>query len=233
MLSIPLAALDERPQTVVNTSSDEVSCHPNPREAAVIDEFHRIKRLPPYVFAEVNRLKAEARAAGADIVDLGMGNPDMPTPPHIVEKLIETVKKPRTHRYSASKGIAGLRRAQAAYYERRFGVKLDPETQIVATLGSKEGFANMAQAITAPGDVILVPNPTYPIHEFGFIISGASIRHIPASNGPEFLRGVERAAKYSIPKPLAMVLSYPSNPTAMTADLDFTQRRYNSRNAWD
>jgi alanine-synthesizing transaminase len=145
----------------------------------------------------------------------------MPTPQHIVEKLVETISKPRTHRYSASKGIPGLRRAQAAYYERRFGVKLNPETQIVATLGSKEGFANVAQAITAPGDVILVPNPTYPIHEFGFIISGAAIRHIPASNGPEFLRGVERAVKHSIPKPLAMVLSYPSNPTAMTADLDF------------
>lgn len=185
------------------------------------DEFHRIKRLPPYVFAEVNRLKADARAAGADIIDLGMGNPDMPTPQHIIDKLVETVNKPRTHRYSASKGIPGLRRAQAAYYERRFGVKLNPETQVVATLGSKEGFANMAQAITAPGDVILVPNPTYPIHEFGFIISGAAIRHIPASNGPEFLRGVERAAKHSIPKPLAMVLSYPSNPTAMTADLAF------------
>ncbi len=187
----------------------------------MIDDFHRIKRLPPYVFAEVNRLKAGARAGGADIIDLGMGNPDMPTPQHIVEKLVETVSKPRTHRYSASKGIPGLRRAQAAYYERRFGVKLDPETQVVATLGSKEGFANMAQAITAPGDVILVPNPTYPIHEFGFIISGAAIRHIPASSGPEFLCGVERAAKHSIPKPLAMVLSYPSNPTAITADLDF------------
>ncbi|MCL4764816.1 MAG: LL-diaminopimelate aminotransferase [Hyphomicrobiaceae bacterium] len=187
----------------------------------MIDDFHRIKRLPPYVFAEVNRLKAAARAGGADIIDLGMGNPDMPTPQHIVDKLVETVNKPRTHRYSASKGIPGLRKAQSAYYLRRFGVKLNPETQVVATLGSKEGFANMAQAITAPGDVILVPNPTYPIHEFGFIISGAAIRHIPASTGPDFLRGVERAAKHSIPKPLAMVLSYPSNPTAMTADLDF------------
>jgi alanine-synthesizing transaminase len=129
----------------------------------VIEEFHRVKRLPPYVFAEVNRLKAAARARGADIIDLGMGNPDMPTPQHIVDKLVETVAKPRTNRYSASRGIPGLRKAQAAYYARRFGVKLNPETQVVATLGSKEGFANMAQAITAPGDVILVPSPTYPI----------------------------------------------------------------------
>jgi alanine-synthesizing transaminase len=184
-------------------------------------EFHRIKRLPPYVFAEVNRLKADARARGADIIDLGMGNPDLPTPQHIVDKLVETVNKPRTHRYSASKGIPGLRKAQAAYYDRRFGVKLDPETQIVATLGSKEGFANVAQAITAPGDVILVPNPTYPIHEFGFLLSGAAIRHLPAGTGEEFLRLVERACKHTVPKPLALVLSYPSNPTAMTADLDF------------
>src|SRR5262249_43351316 len=137
----------------------------------VIEEFHRIKRLPPYVFAEVNRLKAAARAAGADTIDLGMATPDMPTPQHIVDKLVEPVAKPRPHRYSASKGIPGLRRAQAAYYGRRFGVKLDAETQVVATLGSKEGFANMAQAISAPGDVVLVPSPTYPIHEFGFIIS--------------------------------------------------------------
>jgi alanine-synthesizing transaminase len=187
----------------------------------VHEDFHRIKRLPPYVFAEVNRLKAAARARGADIIDLGMGNPDLPTPQHIVDKLVETVSKPRTHRYSASKGIPGLRRAQAAYYERRFGVKLDPETQIVATLGSKEGFANMAQAITAPGDVILVPNPTYPIHEFGFLLSGAAIRHLPASTGAEFLRLVEHACRHSIPKPLALVLSYPSNPTAMVADLEF------------
>jgi alanine-synthesizing transaminase len=185
------------------------------------EDFHRIKRLPPYVFAEVNRLKAAARARGADIIDLGMGNPDLPTPQHIVDKLVETISKPRTHRYSASKGIPGLRRAQAAYYERRFGVKLDPETQIVATMGSKEGFANMAQAITAPGDVILVPNPTYPIHEFGFLLSGAAMRHLPASTGEDFLRLVERACKHTIPAPLALVLSYPSNPTAMTADLDF------------
>ncbi len=187
----------------------------------MIEDFHSIKRLPPYVFAEVNRLKAEARARGADIIDLGMGNPDLPTPQHIIDKLVETVGKPRTNRYSASKGIPGLRRAQAAYYERRFCVKLNPETQIVATLGSKEGFANMAQAITAPGDVIIVPNPTYPIHEFGFLISGASVRHIPASTGDDFLRAVDRACRHTIPKPIAMVLSYPSNPTAMVADLDF------------
>ena len=142
-------------------------------------------------------------------------------PPHIVDKLIETINKPRTHRYSASKGIPGLRKAQAAYYDRRFGVKLDPETEIVATLGSKEGFANIAQAIAAPGDVVLVPNPTYPIHAFGFIIAGAAIRNLPASNGDDYLRAIEHAAKHSIPKPLAVVMSYPSNPTAMTVDLDF------------
>jgi alanine-synthesizing transaminase len=185
------------------------------------EDFHRIKRLPPYVFAEVNRLKAAARARGADIVDLGMGNPDMPTPQHIVDKLIETINKPRTHRYSASKGIPGLRKAQAAYYARRFGVMLDPETEVVATLGSKEGFANIAQAIAAPGDIVLVPNPTYPIHAFGFLIAGAAIRHLPAGNGEDFLHAIEHAVRHSIPKPLAVVVSFPSNPTAMVADLDF------------
>ena len=184
-------------------------------------EFHKIKRLPPYVFEQVNRLKAAARANGADVVDFGMGNPDMPTPQHIVDKLIETVKKPGTHRYSASKGIPGLRRAQADYYDRRFGVKLNPDTQVVATLGSKEGFANMAQAITAPGDVILAPNPTYPIHEFGFIIAGGVLRHLPVEPNSDFLVHVDRAMKHSIPKPIALVLSYPSNPTAIMADLDF------------
>ncbi len=185
------------------------------------EEFHRIKRLPPYVFEEVNRLKAEARLRGEDIIDFGMGNPDMPTPPHIVEKLVETVHKPRTHRYSSSRGIPGLRRAQAAYYARRFNVKLDPDTQVVATLGSKEGFANMAQAITAPGDVVLVPNPTYPIHSFGFIISGGVIRHLPATPDENFFSNLDRAVKHSVPKPLALVLNYPSNPTAYIASLDF------------
>ena len=149
-------------------------------------EFHRIKRLPPYVFAEVNRLKAAARARGADIIDLGMGNPDLPAPAHVVQKLCETAGKPRTDRYSASKGIAGLRRAQAAYYARRFGVKLNPDTQVVATLGSKEGFANVAQAITAPGDVILCPNPSYPIHAFGFLMAGGVIRSVPSEPTPQF-----------------------------------------------
>jgi len=186
-----------------------------------MEEFHKTKRLPPYVFEQVNRLKAQARNTGADIIDLGMGNPDLPTPAHIVEKLIENVQKPRTNRYSASKGIPGLRRAQAAYYERRFGVRLNPETQVVATLGSKEGFANMAQAITAPGDVVLVPNPTYPIHAFGFIMSGGVIRSLPATPDDKFLDALDRAVRHSIPKPLAAILNYPANPTACTADLDF------------
>ncbi len=187
----------------------------------MVHEFHRIRRLPPYIFEEINCLKAKARARGEDIVDFGMGNPDMPTPKHIVDKLIETVSKPRTNRYSASRGILGLRKAQAGYYERRFGVKLDPDSQIVATLGSKEGFANMAQAITAPGDVVLVPNPTYPIHEFGFIISGGAIRHLPACTGVDFLSRLDRAMMHSVPKPIALVLNFPSNPTAMVVDLDF------------
>lgn len=186
-----------------------------------MDEFHKIRRLPVYVFEQVNRLKAQARARGADIIDLGMGNPDLPTPRFIEEKLIETIGKPRTNRYSTSKGIPGLRRAQANYYERRFGVKLNPDTQIVATLGSKEGFANMAQAITAPGDVVLCPNPSYPIHAFGFLMVGGVIRSIPIEPGPEFFRAMERAVAHSIPKPIAVILCYPSNPTAVTADLDF------------
>src|SRR3974390_3945292 len=185
------------------------------------EEFHRIKRLPPYVFEQVNKLKAAARARGEDIIDFGMGNPDLPTPEHIAEKLVETVSKPRTNRYSASRGIPGLRRAQAAYYGRRFGVKLNPDTQVVATLGSKEGFANMAQAITAPGDVVLVPNPRYPIHAFGFLMAGGVIRSVPSEPGPQFFEAVERAIVHSIPKPLALVVCYPSNPTAYVASLDF------------
>jgi alanine-synthesizing transaminase len=186
-----------------------------------MSDFYRIKRLPPYVFESVNRVKAAARNAGADIIDLGMGNPDLPAPAHVLDKLKETLGKPRTDRYSSSKGIPGLRRAQAAYYERRFGVKLNPDTQIVATLGSKEGFANVAQAITAPGDVVLVPNPSYPIHAFGFLMAGGSIRSVPSEPGPEFFHALERAVVHSIPKPIAVVICYPSNPTAMVADLEF------------
>ena len=186
-----------------------------------MEDFHKTRRLPPYVFEQVNRLKASARSRGAAIIDLGMGNPDLPTPKAIVDKLVETVRDPRTHRYSSSRGIPGLRRAQAAYYARRFGVKLNPETQIVATLGSKEGFANMAQAITAPGDVVICPNPTYPIHAFGFIMSGGVIRSIQAEPDDGFLPALERAVRHSIPKPLALILNYPSNPTAHVASLDF------------
>ncbi|MEN8195521.1 MAG: LL-diaminopimelate aminotransferase [Pseudomonadota bacterium] len=192
----------------------------------MIDEFHRIKRLPPYVFAEVNAMKAAARAAGDDIIDFGMGNPDSPTPQHIVDKLCETVQDPKTHRYSQSRGIPGLRRALAGYYDRRFGVDLDPESEAIVTLGSKEGLANLAMAITSPGDVVLVPNPSYPIHHFGFIIAGAAIRSLPANvSTPEdradFMAALDRAVHHSIPKPVALVLNFPSNPTAQTVGLDF------------
>ena len=184
-------------------------------------EFHRIRRLPPYVFAEVNAAKARARTAGEDIIDLGMGNPDSPTPRHIVDKLIETVQDPRSHRYSVSAGIPGLRRALASYYQRRFDVALDPETEVVATLGSKEGLANLAAAITSPGDTILVPNPSYPIHQFGFIIAGAGVRSIPATPDDEMLRALDLAVRHSVPKPTALIVNFPSNPTAYLADLDF------------
>ncbi|MFO0291791.1 MAG: LL-diaminopimelate aminotransferase [Rhodospirillales bacterium] len=184
-------------------------------------DFYRIRRLPPYVFAEVNAMKGRARLAGEDIIDLGMGNPDQPTPPHIVAKLVETAQDPRAHRYSVSKGIAGLRRAHAAYYARRFGVELDPESETIVTLGSKEGLANLAQAITSPGDIILVPNPSYPIHPYGFIMAGASIRHLPIGAGEDFLANLKRAVKHAVPTPLALVLCFPSNPTAQVVDLDF------------
>ncbi|MBI1866916.1 MAG: LL-diaminopimelate aminotransferase [Methylocystis sp.] len=184
-------------------------------------DFYRIKRLPPYVFEQVNRLKAKARAGGADIIDLGMGNPDLPAPKHVIGKLVETAGRPHTDRYSASKGIAGLRRAQAGYYQRRFGVKLDADTQVVVTLGSKEGFANMAQAITAPGDVVLAPNPSYPIHAFGFLMAGGVIRSVPADPTPDYFQALERAVVHSIPKPIAVVVCYPANPTAAVASLDF------------
>ncbi len=184
-------------------------------------DFYKIRRLPPYVFAEVNDMKAKARANGADIIDFGMGNPDLPTPAHVVEKLKETIDNPKTHRYSNSRGIPGLRKAVSGYYERRFGVSVNPETQAIVTLGSKEGLANLSQAITSPGDVILVPNPSYPIHQFGFIIAGASARSIPVKPGPEFMAALDRAVQHSVPKPTAVVLNYPNNPTAELATLDF------------
>jgi len=187
-------------------------------------DFYRIRRLPPYIFAEVNAMKAAARARGEDIVDLGMGNPDGAPPAHVIEKLAEVARDPRAHRYSASKGIAGLRRAQAGYYQRRFGVELDPESEVIVTLGSKEGLANLAQAITAPGDVVLAPNPSYPIHTFGFIIAGAAIRSIPAAPGPDFFESLERAVRYTVPTPKVLVIGYPSNPTAYVADLAFYEK---------
>ncbi len=184
-------------------------------------EFHRIRRLPPYVFEQVNRIKARLRSEGVDIIDFGMGNPDMPTPKHIVDKLIETARDPKSGRYSASKGIPGLRRAMAAYYARRFDVKLDPDTEVIATMGSKEGFANLAQALTAPGDVIICPNPAYPIHAYGFIMAGGVIRHVPALSPEEYLSGVSRAVRNSAPPPSVLIVSYPSNPTAQWVDLEF------------
>jgi alanine-synthesizing transaminase len=183
--------------------------------------FYKIKRLPPYVFEEVNAVKARMRARGVDIIDFGMGNPDLPVPDHIVDKLVETARKPRSNRYSASRGIPGLRRAMAGYYDRRFGVTLNPDTEVIATLGSKEGFANLAQAICAPGDVVIAPNPSYPIHAFGFIMAGGVIRSIEAHSPEQYLSGISRAVRHSVPPPIAMILCYPGNPTAQTVDLDF------------
>jgi alanine-synthesizing transaminase len=188
------------------------------------EEFYRIERLPPYVFAEVNAMKAAARARGEDIIDLGMGNPDSPPPKHVIDKLCEVARKSNAHGYSASRGIAGLRRAQAAYYQRRFNVELDPEREVIVTLGSKEGLANLAQAITAPGDVVLAPNPSYPIHTFGFIIAGAAIRSIPAAPGEDFFERLRLAMRFTVPRPKVLVVGYPSNPTAYVADLPFYTR---------
>lgn len=185
------------------------------------DEFYRIKRLPPYVFAEVNKLKAQLRAEGQDIIDFGFGNPDLPTPKHVIDKLIETVQKPRTTGYSASRGIKGLRAACARYYDRRFDVTLDPEDQIIATIGSKEGFANLAQALTAPGDVIYAPDPSYPLHAYGFIIAGAEIKGIPAITADEYLAGVKQALAEAEKPPMAIVVCFPSNPTGMTCEKSF------------
>jgi alanine-synthesizing transaminase len=188
------------------------------------DEFYRIKRLPPYVIAEVNGMRAAARAAGRDIIDLGMGNPDLPPPQHVIDKLCEVASKPNAHGYSQSKGIPGLRKAQANYYGRRFGVELDPESEVVVTMGSKEGLASLATAITAPGDVVLAPNPSYPIHTFGFIIAGATIRSVPTTPDENYFASLERAMAFTVPRPSILVVNYPSNPTAETVDLAFYER---------
>jgi alanine-synthesizing transaminase len=190
----------------------------------VDEEFYRMKRLPPYVIAEVNGMRAAARAAGRDIIDLGMGNPDLPPPPHVIEKLCEVAQKPSAHGYSASRGIPGVRKAQANYYARRFGVEVDPETEVVMTLGSKEGLASLATAITAPGDVVLAPNPSYPIHTFGFIIAGATIRSVPTTPDDRYWESLDRAMRYSVPRPSVLIVNYPSNPTAETVDLAFYER---------
>jgi len=188
------------------------------------EEFYRMKRLPPYVIAEVNAMRAAARAAGQDIIDLGMGNPDLPPPQHIIDKLCEVAQKPSAHGYSASKGIPGIRKAQANYYATRFGVELDPETEVVMTMGSKEGLASMATAITAPGDVVLAPNPSYPIHTFGFILAGATIRSVPTTPDEHYWESLERAMAYTVPRPSVLIVNYPSNPTAETVDLAFYER---------
>jgi alanine-synthesizing transaminase len=188
------------------------------------DEFYRIKRLPPYVIAEVNAMRHAARQAGRDIIDLGMGNPDLPPPQHVIDKLCEVALKPDAHGYSQSKGIPGLRKAQANYYSRRFGVDLDPEREVVVTMGSKEGLASMATAMTTPGDVVMAPNPSYPIHTFGFIIAGATIRSVPTTPDENYWRSLDRAMAFTVPRPSVLIVNFPSNPTAEVVDLAFYQR---------
>lgn len=187
-------------------------------------DFYRIKRLPPYVIAEVNALRHAARREGRDIIDLGMGNPDQPPPAHVIDKLCEVARKPDAHGYSQSKGIPGLRRAQAQYYQRRFGVDLDPESEVVVTMGSKEGLASLATAITAPGDVVLAPNPAYPIHSFGFILAGATIRSVPTTPDERYWEALDRAMAFTVPRPSVLIVNYPSNPTAEVVDLAFYVR---------
>ncbi|RMH62271.1 MAG: alanine transaminase [Zetaproteobacteria bacterium] len=187
-------------------------------------EFEKIKRLPPYVFAVVNQLKMQLRHEGRDIIDFGMGNPDQPTPKHIVDKLCEAARDGRNHRYSVSRGIAGLRRAVCAWYKRKFDVDLDPESEAIVTIGSKEGLAHLAVAITSPGDLVLSPNPAYPIHPYGFIIAGADIRHVPMGPGRDYFEEVQKAVRDSWPRPKVLVVNFPSNPTAQVVDLDFYVR---------
>ena len=188
------------------------------------DEFPRIKRLPPYVFNIVNDLKAKARARGEDIIDFGMGNPDKPAPAHIVEKLVEAAQRPDTHRYSVSRGIPRLRKAICDWYQRKYDVTLDPDSETIVTIGSKEGLAHLALATVGPGDAVLVPNPAYPIHPYGFVIAGADIRHVPLTPDVDFFAELEKSVKDSWPKPKMLVLNFPGNPTTQCVDLDFFQR---------
>jgi alanine-synthesizing transaminase len=190
----------------------------------VIDEFPRIKRLPPYVFNIVNDLKAKARARGEDIIDFGMGNPDQPTPRHIVDKLVEVAQRDDTHRYSMSRGIPRLRRAVTRWYKDRFDVDLDPETEAIVTIGSKEGLAHLSLAILGPGDAVLVPNPAYPIHPYGCVIAGADIRHVPLTPGVDFFAELEKAIQDSWPRPKMLVLSFPANPTTQCVEPGFFEK---------
>ncbi len=187
-------------------------------------DFPRVHRLPPYVFATVNALKMQMRRQGEDIIDLGMGNPDLPTPKHIVEKLIEAAQKPANHRYSASKGISGLRLAIANWYLRRFGVELDPDQEVVVTMGAKEGLAHLALVMLSPGDVVFAPDPAYPIHPFASIIAGADVRRIPIGPDRDFFEDLTTAMKQTWPKPKLLILNYPHNPTTVLADAEFFQR---------
>ena len=187
-------------------------------------EFSRIKRLPPYVFNIVNDLKAQARAAGEDIIDFGMGNPDQPTPKHIVDKLIEAAQRGDTHRYSVSRGIPRLRKAICGWYKSKYDVDLDFDSEAIVTIGSKEGLAHLALATLGPGDAVLVPNPAYPIHPYGFVIAGADIRHVPISPDVDFFSELEKAIKTSYPKPKMLVLNFPGNPTTQCVDLEFFEK---------
>lgn len=189
-----------------------------------MEEFHRIKRLPPYIFSITDDLKREARARGEDIIDFGMGNPDQPTPEHIVQKLIETVQRGDTHRYSQSKGIPRLRKAICDWYARKYEVELDPETEAIVTMGSKEGIAHLALAILGPGDGVLVPNPTYPVHPYGFVIADADVKHVPLTPDVDFFSGLEAAIRNSWPRPKVLVISFPGNPSTQCVELDFFEK---------
>jgi alanine-synthesizing transaminase len=189
-----------------------------------LEDFYRIKRLPPYVFDIVNKYKMEKRREGEDIIDFGIGNPDNATPKHIVDKLIEAAQDPRNHRYSLSKGIHGLRNAMSSWYKRKYDVDLDPETEVIATIGSKEGLSHLMLATIAPGDLVLVPNPAYPIHTYGVIIAGGDVRSIPTSPGRDFFHDLQEAYKQSWPRPKMLLLNFPHNPTTAVVDLEFFEK---------